>query len=103
MNISIFTPPPFQLTLLSYITYSSPEYKLGRLYILQKLMVSRIQKCSIHVQIFRSLADLKCYILWFYYKTPLLSHKYDKLEKVRELFQVSRRQNRIAQQVTLCL
>ena len=37
-----------------------------------------------------------------YYKTPLLSHKYDKLEKVRELFQVSRRQNHIAQQVTLC-
>ena len=25
-----------------------------------------------------------------YYKTLLLSHKYDKLEKVRELFQVSR-------------
>ena len=37
-----------------------------------------------------------------YYKTPLLSHKYDKLEKVREL-QVSRRQNHIAQQVTLRL
>ena len=38
-----------------------------------------------------------------YYKTPLISHKYDKLEKVRELFQVSRRQNHIAQQVTQCL
>ena len=37
-----------------------------------------------------------------YYKTPLLCHKYDKLEKVRELFQISRRQNHIAQQVTLC-
>ena len=38
-----------------------------------------------------------------YYKTSLLSHIYDKLEKLRELFQVSRRQNHIAQQVTLCL
>ena len=38
-----------------------------------------------------------------YYKAPLFSHKYNKLEKVRELFQVSRRQNHIAQQVTLCL
>ena len=38
-----------------------------------------------------------------YYRTLLLSHKYDKLDKVRELFQVSRRQNHIAQQVTLCL
>ena len=33
-----------------------------------------------------------------YYKTAHLSHKYDK---VRELFQVSRRQNHIVQQVTL--
>ena len=38
-----------------------------------------------------------------YYKTPLFSHKCDKLEKVRELFQVSRWQNHIAQQVTLPL
>ena len=38
-----------------------------------------------------------------YYFTPLLSHKYDKLEKVRGLFQVSRWQNHIPQQVTLCL
>ena len=38
-----------------------------------------------------------------YYKTPLVFHKYDKFEKVRELYQVPRRQNHIAQQVTLYL
>ena len=38
-----------------------------------------------------------------YYKTSLLLHKCDKLEKVRELFQVSRRLNHIVQEVTLCL
>ena len=38
-----------------------------------------------------------------YYKTPFLSHKYDKLEKVREVFEVSRRLNHIAQKVIQCL
>ena len=48
-------------------------------------------------------------LLWYisriepYYKTPLLTHKYDKLEEVRELFQVSHRLNDITQQVILCL
>ena len=36
-----------------------------------------------------------------YYKTSLLLYNCDKLEKVRELFQVSRRLNHIAQEVTL--
>ena len=36
-----------------------------------------------------------------YYKTQLPLHKCEKLEKVREVFQISRRLNHIAQQVTL--